>query len=182
MDKQQELQKLSLGMQQNQTQMFELLYKKYFNMIKYFVLKNSGTDDDASDLFQESMVVVYEKLRDPGFNLSCAIQTYIYSIARNLWLKKLRSRQITGNIKDYEDYIELEVAEDDPTERQQHILKKCLDKLGELCKDILVGFYYQNMKMEEIAVKYNYTSADHAKSQKYKCMQRLKRMTKDFID
>lgn len=182
MDKEHEIQKLALGLQHNQAQMFELLYTKYFNMVKYFVLKNSGTDDDASDLFQESMVILYEKLKEPTFGLSCAIQTYIYSIARNLWLKRLRDRKVTGSIHDYEDYIEVEVEEDDPTERQQHILKKCLDKLGELCKDILVSFYYQNMKMEEIAVKYSYTSADHAKSQKYKCMQRLKRMTKEFID
>ena len=73
----------------------EAVYKENYSLIQYFVTNNNGTEDDARDIFQEAMMVLYEKSRLPGFELTCQIRTYLYSVCRRLWLKKLQhSRRI----------------------------------------------------------------------------------------
>ena len=58
-------------------------------MVQTFILNNSGTSDDAKDIFQEAMIVLYEKVRSGSFELNCQIKTYVYSVCRRLWLKRL---------------------------------------------------------------------------------------------
>ncbi|MGD1844386.1 MAG: RNA polymerase sigma factor [Salibacteraceae bacterium] len=158
---------------------FAQLYRAYFGMIHHLVINNSGSEADAQDIFQDAVVVLYEKARDPEFVLSAALKTYLYSICRNLWLKRLRNRQKKEKVKwiDYEPRMEVDVEpEPDMTERQQSILNTCLEKLGDPCKTLLVEFYYHKTRMEEIARKLNYANAATAKNQKYKCLQRLRKM------
>lgn len=66
------------------------LYKDNFNKISKYVLNNSGNIADAEDLFQETMIVLIGKIRQEQFQLTASIDTYMYVISRNLWLKKLR--------------------------------------------------------------------------------------------
>lgn len=54
------------------------------------------------------------------------------------------------------------------------VLRKSLARLGVGCRKLLLLFYYFKKNMEEIATELNYTNADNAKSQKYKCLQKLK--------
>src|ERR1043165_4722028 len=68
---------------------FRYLYQKHFNMVRHMVVNNNGSDDDASDLFQEVLIILFEKARDNKMQLSCSMKTFIYSVARNQWLKKL---------------------------------------------------------------------------------------------
>ena len=65
------------------------LYKKYFNVVLKYVLNNSGTEEEAQDIYQETVIVLYNNARKPDFTLNCAMQTYIYSVAKRLWLKQL---------------------------------------------------------------------------------------------
>ena len=67
---------------------FGQLYKTYFSMVNRFVLNNSGQTEDAEDLFQDTMLVLIEKLRQDNFELTASIKTYIMAIAKNIWLKK----------------------------------------------------------------------------------------------
>ncbi|MEM7161162.1 MAG: sigma-70 family RNA polymerase sigma factor [Bacteroidota bacterium] len=155
------------------------LYRDYFNMVRHFVLKNSGSDDDAKDVFQESMVSLFEWISQPNFVLKAKLSTMIYSIARNIWLKQLRSEKGKVRLKDFEQFTKIEVEKfDEQQERQITLLEKALETLGEPCKGILHRFYYLKQGMKDIALAYNYKSADHAKAQKYKCLQRLKKSVK----
>lgn len=165
------IQKLKEG----DTPAFEYLYKSYYKMAEYFILKNSGQSSDAEDVFQDALVVLYEKSQDDSFQLSCTLKTYLYSIVRNLWLKKLRDSKIQTKITDFESFVQVEEAieEDDGLFDQ---VQQALSQLGEKCREIIVQFYYQKKKMTEIASSLNYTNAENAKNQKYKCMQQLKSM------
>jgi RNA polymerase sigma factor (sigma-70 family) len=158
---------------------FKQVYQDYFGMIKYFVLKNSGKEDDVSDVFQDGLVILYEKLNTPGFVLTCSLKTFLYAVCRLVWLKKLREQnRMPSSIKDIEKVED--IAVDDETERLEHskmvLVEKALTKLGENCRQILEHFYYLKASMKDIALKFGYTNEDNAKNQKYKCLQRLKLM------
>ncbi len=146
-------------------------------MIKYFVAKNNGSEDDAGDVFQDGLVIFYEKLNTPGFALSCSIKTFIYAVCRNVWLKKLRQQnRLPSSFKDFEKVIEIPVEDDSDSITMLQFIKieKALNKLGENCKKLLEQFYYLKSTMKEIAGQFGYTNEDNAKNQKYKCLQRLK--------
>ena len=68
----------------------ETIYRENYNMIQTLVINNNGSADDAKDVFQEAMIVLYEKARSGVFELNCQIKTYIYSVSRRLWLKRLQ--------------------------------------------------------------------------------------------
>jgi len=158
---------------------YKALYQDYFAMVKHFVVKNSGNEEDAKDVFQESMIGLYEWVSKPNFKLGAGLSTLIYSIARNVWMNHLRERKMNVRIKDFEQFTKLEVEEfDEQKERQISIMEKALEKLGEPCKGILHRFYYLKESMKDIALAYNYSTTDHAKAQKYKCLQRIKKLAK----
>ena len=85
----QELQLLK-GLALSDKQAIETIYRENYSIIQNFVIYNNGSADDARDIFQEAMVVLYEKSKDTTFLLTCQIKTYVYSICRRLWLKRLQ--------------------------------------------------------------------------------------------
>ena len=154
---------------------FRQLYREHFRMVEYFITKNSGSLADAEDVFQDAMIVIFDKSRDTGFELSCALSTFIYSVARNIWLKRLRGSKRELNINDCEEYLSLP-EEEEPNENENQLdkIKAAIETLGDNCRKILVLFYYQKKNMEQIAAELGYTNSDNAKNQKYKCLQQLK--------
>ena len=153
---------------------FSYLYKAHFNMVRNLIEKNSGTYDDASDIFQETLIIIFEKIRDKKLPVSCSLKTYIYSVARNQWLKRLVYKKRNVQIRNFEEFI---IVEDDGSDFSSEIdLKSLFNEIGEACRKLLILFYYRRKSMEEISVTLNYSNADTAKNQKYKCIQRLKKM------
>lgn len=152
---------------------FRQLYAMHFNMIRYLVIKNSGREEDASDVFQDGVVALYEKLNAPDFVLSASLKTYLYAVCRNIWLKRLEKNKRQGFV-DFEEFdVVAEEPEDDKSEDKAK-LRLQLQHLGEQCRKVLMLFYYFKKNMDEIAAELGYTNADNAKNQKYKCLQRLK--------
>jgi RNA polymerase sigma factor (sigma-70 family) len=142
-------------------------------MIRNLVEKNSGTADDASDLFQEVLIIIYEKVLDNRLRLTCSLKTYIYSIARNQWLNKLKAQKRYTSFNNFESFISIE---EEPENIPTINLDNLLNEIGEACRKLLILFYYKKRSMQEICKELNYSNADSVKNQKYKCMQRLKKM------
>ncbi|PSJ71743.1 RNA polymerase subunit sigma-70 [Sphingobacteriales bacterium UPWRP_1] len=159
----------------------ETLYRKYFNVIEVFVYKNKGIYDEAKDIAQETAIVFYEKARKPDFELTCALQTYLYSIARNLWLKELKRKGKTPMVIDTtSNYLTFEQTDEVAhKEEDEELIQKCMryvNTLGENCKEILTHYYWDKWKMDKIAKEMDYTNAANAKNQKAKCMKRLREL------
>src|SRR6185436_11226786 len=70
---------------------FERLHKDCFPIVAKYVKQNSGSRQDAEDIFQEAIIVLLNNIRHPGFQLTASLKTYLFSISKNLWLKKLRA-------------------------------------------------------------------------------------------
>lgn len=159
------------------------LYQDYFPMICRMVLQNQGNEDDAKDLFQEAVMVLYERSKDQDFILACRVKTYLYAVGHRLWLKQLqqrRKRQMSGcaDEQELEDKAGIagDIEEHLIREERFQVMDSALEKLGEPCKSLLESFYVQQLSMQDIAEKFGYTNPDNAKTQKYKCLNRLKKI------
>jgi RNA polymerase sigma factor (sigma-70 family) len=168
-----------LGILNNSEDALNKLYTGYFPMVLQFILNNNGDEDDAKDVYQEGIIVLYNKIKGGNFELSSKLKTYIYSVCRRIWLKKLaqQSRK-TSNIADFEDVISTEddVEQHEEKDQQFEKMQAALLHLGEPCKTIIQDFYIHNLSMQDICEKFGYTNTDNAKTQKYKCLQRLKKI------
>jgi RNA polymerase sigma factor (sigma-70 family) len=143
------------------------------------IINNNGTADDAKDIFQEAMIVLYEKARSGTFELNCLIKTYVYSVARRLWLKRLQqANRYNGEISGSEAAVPVEddIGEHARRDADFEMMEKAILSLGEPCKSLLEAFYLQKRNMQEIATSFGYTNAENAKTQKYKCLVRLKKI------
>ena len=157
----------------------EAVYKENYGLIQQFVVNNNGNEDDARDIFQEAMMVLYEKARLPEFELTCQIRTYLYSVCRRLWLKKLQhSRRIETRVENFDKIVQVEddIEEHDKLNLQYLTMRTAMGKIGEPCKSLIEAFYVHKKNMLEIAGFFGYTNADNAKNQKYKCLVRLKKL------
>jgi len=157
----------------------ETIYRENYNMIQGLVINNNGSAEDAKDIFQEAMIVLYEKVRSGNFELNCQIKTYVYSVCRRLWLKRLQQlNHYSLGVENLEAVIDVEeeIESHEKRNAEFEIMEKAISHLGEPCKSLLEAYYLQKKSMQEIAINFGYTNADNAKTQKYKCLIRLKKI------
>jgi RNA polymerase sigma factor (sigma-70 family) len=166
------------GLAKNDRKAIEVIYKENFNVVQSLVVNNSGSVDDAKDIFQEALIVLYEKVKAGTFELNCQIRTYLYSVSRRLWLKRLmhQNRFSTGEGHEETVAVEEDLEGHEKRDLEFTMMEKAMAGLGEPCKSLLEAFYLQKRGMQEIAASFGYTNADNAKNQKYKCLVRLKKL------
>jgi RNA polymerase sigma factor (sigma-70 family) len=161
----------------------EFIYKKYYRMMTKMVITNSGTEEEARDIYQEALVVFWQKARSGNLVMTAKMSTYIYSICQNLWRKELeRKKRLSNEEKDGAVSMDMERPE------REKIIAQCLNQLGETCRKVLMYYYFEEMSMQEIADKLGFANTDTAKTKKYKCKQKLDELIKaqysefDFLD
>ncbi len=168
------------------------LYNRSMPLVEAYILQNSGKKEDAEDILQDALVIVWKNIRKPDFQLSSAFMTYIQSIARNLWLKKLRSARhlniVSDTIENTDDTKEQYIAQAEDPEINAMLLNKVMDRLSPVCRQILILFYFEELDTSEIAVKMHFANSDTVKSKKYQCKKKLEEMIKssftldDFLE
>ena len=169
---------LGSGSTEQQNAVLEDLYKSNYPRIIILARKYHLSDEDGKDVLQDAMVVLYNQARSKDFELSCSISTYIYSICRNLILKRLRSKNKTSHLDNGAEAIEV----DDNvlnvllgTEKEQAIAS-AFSKLKPDCQEILRLFYYDSLPLKEIAGQMSLASVQGAKNKKSRCLGKLKRI------
>ena len=167
------------GLARSDRKAIEVIYRENYNMVQSLIINNSGSSEDAKDIFQEAMIVLYEKVRSGTFELNCLIKTYVYSVSRRLWLKRLQqmNRYVPAmeNLQDTMP-VEEDVEENERIDSEFQAMEKAINSLGEPCKSLLEAYYLEKKSMQEIALFFGYTNAENAKNQKYKCLVRLKKI------
>ena len=166
------------GLARQDKKAIESIYKENFGLIQALVLNNSGSVDDAKDIFQEAMIVLYQKVQSGSFELNCQLKTFVYSVCRRLWLKRLMHQNRYTLYENHDQFVVVDEAVEDHDEKAAAfgLMEKAMNGLGEPCRSLLEAFYLQKKGMQEIAADFGYTNADNAKTQKYKCLMRLKKL------
>ena len=153
------------------------VYDAFYPSIGRYVLRNNGNSADARDLFQEGVIVLYEKAVDDQFELTGSIQGFLLTVCRNLWLKRLRKS------KRKVDWDQVDTGKlgrsgmlDDLVPDRKHKAQHLLGQLGEQCKRLLVMYYFRRLDMAQIAEAMNLANAGVAKNKKARCMKKLKEL------
>lgn len=161
----------------------DYLYKEHYKMMLRMVLRNNGTEQEALDIFQEALIVFWQKTMDVNFELSSKISTFLYSVCKNLWRKELdRKKRYGDSDKEESEYNQLENQE------MVKIIHDCIDELGGSCKQVLSYHYFDGLSMDQIAKKMGLANSDTAKTKRYKCKKRLDNLIRsrykasDFLD
>jgi len=173
------------GIANNDRKITEQVYRDNYKQVQAWVQGRGGSADDGDDVFQEAMTILFQKAQNEEFRLSCKIGTYLVAIAKYIWYKKLQLQNRRPDFLPFdsgeEDANDIRAYEDDVKvheEREVYFeqLNAAMEELGEPCKGLLKAFYNENKSMQEIAGLFGYTNPDNAKTQKYKCLARLKKL------
>lgn len=162
---------------------FNELYEDEFPKIVDFILRNSGTKEDARDIFQESLLVLIENVYKKDFKLTSSIGTYLYAISKHLWFEELRHKdKLIWLIRDgdYSDKnLTFNEVENQPLENYIKV-EQAIESLSPNCIRLLTYYYTFNMHWQDIAWHLGYSDAASARNQKYKCLEKLRAMVKDL--
>ena len=174
------------GIRRNDTIVLQYIYKNFYSKINFFIKKNSGDDDDANDIFQEAIIIIFRKLKANELVLDCTFETYLYSVCRFLWLKQLDKRKIEKEkIKDNHDYHE-DIYDDglekvaDLNERYR-LYQKHFINLGKDCQKVL-QLYFDKVPLKNIAQIMGFKSEKYAKKRKFKCKEYLIKSIKQDLE
>lgn len=154
-----------------------------FPPIRYFILKNGGSQDDASDTFQEALLILCKNVLKPEFKLTCAPGTYLFSVCKYLWKDALKKQnKVLRFVPELpaSSQVETDLQVYEERELEFRKMDEVLKQVGSKCLGLLKSYYYDRKSMREIAQLFGFGSEQSAKTQKYKCLQRAKAIAKNL--
>lgn len=164
------------GIRNSDPAILNTIYREFFPRIAHSIRQNSGGDDDAKDVFQDALVVLFKKSSDPEFTLKSSFFTYLYAVARNLWLKRLRKKDrdwvtIDREVESIDDSPRL-LDEELVREAQYQLYRRKLTELGDQCRELML-LSLGGMRVSEIVAKMGFSSEGYARKRKFKCKEQL---------
>jgi len=158
------------------------LYQQYSETISSFITNNGGSQQDADDIFQETVMAFIDTVQKGNYRMEASIKTFLVSIAKNLWYKEIKKKERS----DFRDKVfeigrgseEIDVSHEISDREMKKELRELLNKLGESCKKILMLFYYENLSMREIVDHLHYENEQVVRNKKYKCLKELTELVK----
>jgi len=167
-----------------------LVYSHHKTYCLNFMRKMHDDEEEIKDIYQDAIIVLYEKFINPDFTLSCNIQTFLNSICRNQLLKRFKegkSRRgtpisddnLSEILKDVDfidsidDWLDQSINLNDKKSSVLYSVLEEWKKRLSKCYDIITRFWYRKETMNEIANKLGFLNADSAKNQKNRCQRKL---------
>lgn len=164
------------GIRQRENEVLSFVYNEYFYLIRNYVTVNGGKDTDASDIFQEAIVVIFKNLKNREFEINCSFGAYILGLCKIIWTKR-RVEYVTREFPVKEEYEctitnEEKLLEDYRQNLRNKLFQRHYRNLESHCKKVL-RMFYKNHSFEEIAKEMGYKTAEVAKRRKYLCLKHL---------
>jgi len=158
------------------------IYKQFAESTSSFIMSRGGSQQDAEDIFQETVVAFIDSVKKGSYRKEATIRTFLIAVAKNIWYNELNKRKRSGaREKQYEsgrDQEEIDVSHEISDREQKKQLRELLNQLGESCRKILILFYYENLSMKEMVEQLPYENEQVVRNKKYKCLQQLTEMIK----
>jgi len=164
------------GVRQQDDRILNWIYDNYYQTVKKHVLNNSGSADDASDVFQDSIIVLYNQISDNSLKLTSDLKGYFFGIASKIWSAHLRKRQITTELEiDIPNEEENELINDPTLER---VVSRAFQKLKP-DQQLVLTLFSDGLTYEDIAAKMNLKNETYARRKKYLCKEALLEFVKE---
>lgn len=158
----------------NEDRVLSFLYKEILPVIRKYIVNNQGSFDEANDIFQDAVVRFYHSVKQGNFKGNCSIKTFLFGISKNLWINYLQKKGRSTREFEWtnlEDKIDLE-GELISNEKSKAV-NDLLSVLGDRCEQLLKFSVYDNLSMKEIAIKMGFANENVAKTNNYRCKQKL---------
>jgi RNA polymerase sigma factor (sigma-70 family) len=166
-----------LALLNNDQAIIEEIYIKYAGKIKWMILKNNGDENDAADIFQESLIAIYQKAKTQNFILTCPFEAFLYLVCKKKWINELNKRK--NHSVTFTDTAGYTTAEDSlqqaayitQTDERKNLLEEKLAELGEGCRKLL-ELSWSGKAMDEVAAVLKVTYG-YVRKKKSECMAKL---------
>jgi RNA polymerase sigma factor (sigma-70 family) len=149
-----------------------ILYQESFRKIRDFIRKNSGSQEDAEDIFQDTVLILYKQIKMGKFNQELELGGFLYTVARNLWINKAKKDQHAVPLLEGFQHASREPLPLLSKEREDFI-HYVFGRVGDRCKQLLTLTVYFDHTMKEVCDKMGFPNENAAKTQHYKCKQKL---------
>ncbi len=158
---------------------FVYLHKQYYDAVKYFVTKNSGSEEDAEDVYGEGIAILMEMLDDGEYIIKNTLAGLFISVCKNKWVSVLRKRRSESFFMESRSWAVLlhNIDRDIKKDKEQDILWKGIAMLKKECQKI-IKYFLDGKAMKEIATIMGYTAAT-VRTKKYECNKYLKKVVQD---
>ena len=161
-------------------EMVKTIYRSHFDSLSWYVMNNSGTREDAEDVFQEVVVAFIDLVQKDKFRGESTVKTFLFSLNRHTWLNELKRRgRALAREEKYErgeNKVELDTGHLIADREGKAEVVRLVGELGETCQKILLLFYYENLSMKDILETMHYDNEQVVRNKKYKCLKQLEQM------
>lgn len=169
---------LRTGQRMDET--IKAIYRGHFDSLSWYVMNNSGSRQDAEDIFQEVIVAFIDLVQKDKFRGESTVKTFLFSLNRFTWLNELKRRgRALAREEKYErgqEKVELDTGAIIADREGKAEVVRLVAELGEICRKILLLFYYENLSMKEILEIMHYENEQVVRNKKYKCLKQLEQM------
>jgi RNA polymerase sigma factor (sigma-70 family) len=167
-------QEIIQGIKSGESFALKYLAKDFLPMIRYFISKNNGNEEDAKDIFQDALFIIIEKIHNNDFVLQGTLSTYLFAICKNLWLMALDKQKAARNyeLRRSSYHMDNDFTESGDRVFYENIFRQCFESLDEVSQKIL-KMYWMEISPSEIARKLGY-SYGYVRKKKSECMKELK--------
>ena len=163
---------------QNDRSVLGEIYHAYQRMIFKYVINHGGRTEDAEDIVNDTIIILWQNVNNNSFELSSKISTYLFAIAKNLWRTESRKKRKMIELEDGtpEITVENKILENISYNETHYQLDIALQKLGAPCKEILLYYYFEERSMQNIAEIMGFANSDVVKAKKYQCKKQLEKL------
>ena len=160
-----------------------MIYQQNRKAIVSLVVKNNGSNDDAEDVLQDAVIILWERVRSGRFEYTAKLSTFLFAIAKNVWSRKRARKhretatEFTDDVLESDNISQLELMVE--SERSKTVAS-ALDELGDPCKTLLLLYYWEEKSQEDIAAQMGFANAATVKSKKYTCKKMLEKILKEM--
>lgn len=159
------------------------IYRDHFASLSWYIMNNSGSRQDAEDIFQEVLVDFISLVQQDKFRGEASVKTFLFSLNRYSWLNELKRRgRALAREEKFEkgqDRVEADISQVLIGREDKAGVMRLIEALGEACRKILVLFYYENRSMKEILAYTDYENEQVLRNKKYKCLKQLEMRLKE---
>ncbi|WP_235297736.1 RNA polymerase sigma factor [Portibacter marinus] len=152
----------------------QILNRRILNLVRY----KGGSENDAKQVFIESIVLLDRNIRAGKFKKASSLETYAYAIAKFTWSNLRRTRksefndlELKESMQDISDYQNPELQF--MSQELKEGLERLLNLLSEKCR-LILKMWSNNAKYEEIAAELGVETGGALRKQKLTCMRKLK--------
>jgi DNA-directed RNA polymerase specialized sigma24 family protein len=149
-------------------QLFVSLYESAFPKAASFIRKMGGNLDEAKDIFQDALVIYYEKNARQEFLPEQNETAYLLGICKHLWYKTHKAHSKEEPLNE-----NLRLSEEPEPNISDNVLR-FVERSGKKCMELLKAFYYDKLSMKELAGKFSFSGERSATAQKYKCLEKVR--------